>query len=446
MSKQKKQHFGTDGIRGRVGEKLITADNFLKLGWAIGKVLSDKNSGNRFLIGKDTRISGYMLESALQAGFIAAGASPGLLGPMPTPAISYLTRTLNATAGIVISASHNPHYDNGIKLFDSNGYKLDDSIELAIEVQFEKALETVPSDQLGKAFRVSDAVGRYAEFCKASALGLSLRGKKVVLDCAQGATYQVGPQVFEELGATVIAVACSPDGLNINLDCGSTKPSLLQSRVLAESADFGIAFDGDGDRLMMVDHEGEILDGDDILFILAEQMASKGTLTGVTGTLMTNFSLEQAFQQKGIPFHRTQVGDRYVIEKMRESNWNLGGENSGHIICGDSRTCDGIITSLRVLLALQEMDVSLAEAKSDLQKTPQKMINVKCKYLSKLNSNEAIWKGVKAVEQSMNGTGRVLLRPSGTEPVIRVMVECSDLKLTNRYCKELAELVETELN
>lgn len=446
MSKKNKKYFGTDGIRGRVGHKMITADCFLKLGWAIGKVLSSADESNRFLIGKDTRISGYMLESALQAGFIAAGASPGLLGPMPTPAISYLTRTLNATAGIVISASHNSHHDNGIKLFNHDGYKLDDEVEFAIEAQFEKDFDTVDSEQLGKAFRVSDAVGRYAEFCKASALGLSLRGKTIILDCAQGATYQVAPKVFSELGAQVITMACEPDGLNINLDCGSTKPSLLQSRVLAEQADLGIAFDGDGDRLIMVDHEGELLDGDDILFILADHMASKGILTGVAGTLMTNLNLEQAFLKREIPFARTAVGDRYVIEKMRDNNWNLGGESSGHIICGDSRTGDGIITALRVLLALQDMDITLTEAKSGLQKTPQKMINISCQKISKLASNKAIWKQVETIETEMGTAGRVLLRPSGTEPVVRVMIECDDLKRANRYCKELADLVESELN
>ncbi len=447
MSKKIKHYFGTDGIRGRVGEFPITAEFLLKLGWSIGKVMGSSEQENRFLIGKDTRISGYMFESALQAGFIAAGASPGLLGPMPTPAISYLTRTLNACAGVVISASHNPHYDNGIKLFNREGYKLDDELEHAIEEQLTKEIDTVPSELLGKAFRVSDAVGRYVEFCKASALGLSLRGKTIVLDCANGATYQVAPKVFTELGAQVVLLACEPDGLNINLDCGSTKPALLQSKVLSESADLGIAFDGDGDRLIMVDNKGELLDGDDILFILAEYLLSQNKLSGIVGTLMTNHALEQALLERDIPFHRAGVGDRYVIEKMRENYWNLGGENSGHIICGDvSRTGDGIITALGVLFALQEMDLTLNEAKSGLQKTPQKMINVTCLNNKKLNSKTAIWNKVKQVEAELGNSGRVLLRSSGTEPLVRVMVECADLKLANRYSKELAELVEKELS
>lgn len=443
-----KRYFGTDGIRGRVGEPPITADFVMKMGWAMGKVLTGpKEEDNKFLIGKDTRISGYMFESALQAGFIAAGAAPGLLGPMPTPAVSYLTRTFNACAGIVISASHNTHEDNGIKVFDSEGYKLSDALEQRIEAQLQQDFFTSPSQCLGKAFRVSDSVGRYVEYCKGTASrNFSLRGKTIVVDCANGATYQVAPKVFSELGAKVIPIATDPNGLNINLDCGSTKPNLLQATLLSKNADLGIAFDGDGDRVIFADHKGELVDGDELLFILSEYLNQHNQLKGVVGTAMTNYGLEKAFNERNIPFFRANVGDRYVIEAMRDKGWNLGGENSGHIICGDiCTTGDAIIAALQVLQALDYLGSNLHVAKKGFSKLSQVMINVDVKDNKQLENNSILAKALKYTKKQLNGEGRVLMRPSGTEPVIRIMVETSHPKLASTLAEELAKTVQEQL-
>jgi phosphoglucosamine mutase len=443
-----RKFFGTDGIRGRVGEAPITPDFVLRLGWAAGRVLADRFDGPKLiLIGKDTRTSGYMFESALQAGLISAGVDVGLLGPMPTPAIAYLTRTFQAQAGIVISASHNPYYDNGIKFFSSTGTKLPDDIELAIEAELEKPMET--AEILGKARRIEDAAGRYIEFCKGTMpWGFSLKGINIVLDCANGATYHIAPAVFRELGATVDVMAAQPDGENINRDCGSTKPGKLQARVLETGADLGIAFDGDGDRLIFVDHQGELVDGDEILYIIASYRKEfGGGCNGVAGTLMSNFGFEMALEKLGIPFARAKVGDRYVIEAMRNNGWSLGGENSGHIVCSDvTTTGDGIISALQVMLALVTADSRLHELKQGMRKLPQTMINVRLQQRIDLDADASIQEAVQSAEQELDGRGRVLLRPSGTEPVVRVMVEGEDLPLVNRLAEELAEVVEAAVS
>lgn len=443
-----RQYFGTDGIRGEVGEPPITPDFMLKLGWAAGRVLVDRFSGpNLILIGKDTRISGYMFESALQAGLINAGVDVGLLGPMPTPGIAYLTRTFQAQAGIVISASHNPYADNGIKFFSGNGTKLPDDVEIAIEAELEKPMTT--AERLGKARRIEDASGRYIEFCKGTMpWGFSLAGLQIVVDCANGATYHIAPSVFSELGAKVIPIAATPNGTNINRGCGSTKTDALKEKVMELGADLGIAFDGDGDRVMFVDHRGEVVDGDELLFIIADyQHRYGGGCDGVAGTLMSNFGLELALKGLGVPFARAKVGDRYVIEAMRNNGWTLGGESSGHIVCSNvTTTGDGIISALQVLLALTTMGDSLNTIKKGMKKMPQTMINVRMARRVDLDEDATVQAAVAAVEAKLAGSGRVLLRPSGTEPVVRVMVEGEDKALVKELAQELATIVENALN
>lgn len=438
-----RKYFGTDGIRGRVGDYPVTAEFMLKLGWAAGRVLGG-NRGDRVIIGKDTRISGYMFESALEAGLSAAGVDVRLLGPMPTPAIAYLTRTLHACAGIVISASHNAYADNGIKFFSSEGTKLPDAVELAIEAELDKEMVTVESDRLGKAERVSDAAGRYIEFCKSTIpLTLSLKGLKIVVDCANGATYHVAPCVFDELGADVITIGVEPDGLNINQACGSTQPELLQNAVLEHRADLGIALDGDGDRLMMVDHRGELVDGDELLFIIARSRQREGALKGgVVGTLMSNLGLEHALQSHNIDFVRANVGDRYVLELLQQRNCMIGGESSGHIICLDRTTTgDGIVSALQVLAAMVKSGSTLNELKAGMKKYPQCMINVPVSGKVELNSTPVVQDAVKSAEQRLAGRGRVLLRPSGTEPLVRVMVEGEDAQQVSEEADQLASVV-----
>ena len=438
-----RKYFGTDGIRGRVGEGPITAEFMLKLGWATGRVLG-RGRGDSVIIGKDTRISGYMFESALEAGLSAAGVDIRLLGPMPTPAIAYLTRTLHACAGIVISASHNPYADNGIKFFSSDGAKLDDEVEAAIEAELEQPLQTVESDSLGKAERIEDAGGRYIEFCKSTIpLSMGMRGIKIVVDCANGATYQVAPSVFSELGADVIVTGTSPDGLNINRDCGSTHPGLMQKLVLEHNADVGIALDGDGDRVIMVDHKGELVDGDELLYIIASSRQREGMLQGgVVGTLMSNLGLEHALAAMDVPFARARVGDRYVLELLQETGSQIGGESSGHIICLDRTTTgDGIVSALQVLAAMHRADMSLHELKSGMTKYPQHMINVPVSSKVDLGNTPAVQEAVSSAEKRLAGRGRVLLRPSGTEPVVRVMVEGEDESQVVEEADQLASVV-----
>lgn len=443
-----RKYFGTDGIRGLVGEGPITPDFMLKLGWAAGRVLMDRFDGsNMILIGKDTRISGYMFESALQAGLINAGVDVGLLGPMPTPGVAYLTRTFQAQAGIVISASHNSYVDNGIKFFGGNGSKLPDELENLIEEQLDKPMVT--ADKLGKARRIQDASGRYIEFCKGTMpWGFSLKGMNIVLDCAHGATYNIAPDVFSELGAHVTPIFVEPNGTNINRGCGSTKPEALQEKVVEIGAHLGIAFDGDGDRVVFVDHKGELVDGDELLYIIAAyQHEYAGGCDGVVGTLMSNFGFELGLQKLAVPFARAKVGDRYVIEMMRNKGWRLGGENSGHIVCSNvTTTGDGIIAALQVLLAVTTMGESLHKIKKGMNKLPQVMINVHMAKRADLDSNEAVVRAVKMTEEKLAGRGRVLLRPSGTEPVVRVMVEGEDKKQVKELAQELAAVVESALS
>jgi len=437
-----RRYFGTDGIRGRVGEHPITAEFMLKLGWAAGRVLGSAG-GQRVIIGKDTRISGYMFESALEAGLSAAGVDIRLLGPMPTPGIAYLTRTLHACAGIVISASHNGFADNGIKFFSGAGTKLQDDIEAAIEDQLEQPMVTVESARLGKAERVKDAEGRYIEFCKSTVpAGMGLRGLKLVVDCANGATYQVAPSVFRELGAAVTVTGVSPDGFNINKGCGSTQPELLQKLVLEHQADLGIALDGDGDRVIMVDHTGELVDGDELLYIIAVARQDEGHLNGgVVGTLMSNLGLEHALLEKNIAFDRANVGDRYVLEMLQQTGRTIGGESSGHIICLDRTTTgDGIVSALQVLTAMRQTGRSLYELKSGMHKYPQCMINVPVREKGNIAS-AAVQSAVSSAEQRLAGRGRVLLRPSGTEPVVRVMVEGEDESQVRAEADQLAAVV-----
>ena len=441
-----KRYFGTDGIRGKVGQFPITPDFVLKLGWAAGKVFA-REGLSKILIGKDTRISGYMFESALEAGLSAAGVDVLLTGPMPTPAVAYLSRTFRADAGIVISASHNPYFDNGIKFFSSEGTKLPDEIEQAIEAQMDIAMTTVDSAELGKAKRIDDAAGRYIEFCKATAGGISLKGLKIVLDCANGATYHVAPAVFDELGAQVVEIASSPDGLNINEECGATATQRLQTVVTAEKADLGIALDGDGDRVIMVDHLGQEVDGDELLYIIAAQMRREGSFTGgVVGTLMTNYGLEQAYAREDIPFIRAKVGDRYVMEQLYANDWLLGGESSGHIVCRHlTTTGDGTVAALQVLKATVETGKSLSELRSGMTKLPQKMINVRMEQKVSIDGVAEIDAAVAEVETKLGDRGRVLLRPSGTEPVVRVMIEGEDEAEVNQLCEQLAKDVEKAL-
>ncbi len=442
-----KQYFGTDGIRGQVGKFPITPDFMLKLGWAAGKVFA-RDGRCKILIGKDTRISGYMFESALEAGLSAAGVDVLLTGPMPTPAIAYLTRTFQANAGIVISASHNAYGDNGIKFFSAQGTKLPDEIEHAIEAQMDLVMTTVDSARLGKAKRVPDAPGRYIEFCKSSVpTGFNLQGMKIVLDCANGATYHVSPEVLSELGADVVEVASSPDGVNINEACGATAPQRLQKVVVGEKADLGIALDGDGDRLILVDHQGEVVDGDEALFIIAKQMKDRGELEGgVVGTLMSNFGLEQAFSAMGVPFVRANVGDRYVMEELKNRGWSVGGESSGHIVCKHlTSTGDGTISALQVLRAIKDTGLTLHELKKAMEKMPQTMINVRMHKRVDIRSVEEIQSAVQRTEAALGGNGRVLLRPYGTEPLVRVMLEGKDKSLVEKLCAELAKDVENAL-
>lgn len=439
-----RKYFGTDGIRGKVGEAPITPDFMMHLGWAVGKVFASQNGGGRILIGKDTRISGYMFESALEAGLSAAGVDVMLLGPMPTPGIAYLTRTLHCNAGIVISASHNPFDDNGIKFFSAEGAKLPDEIELQIEAMLEQPMQTNSSAHLGKATRVRDADGRYIEFCKSSVpYSLNLNGLRVVLDCANGATYHVAPCVFEELGANVIEIGTNPDGLNINLNCGSTKPALLQQAVLEHKADIGIALDGDGDRVIMVDHTGELVDGDELLFIIANERIRDGSLRGgVVGTLMSNLGLEHALMSRNIPFARAKVGDRYVMELLHANQWILGGESSGHIICLDRATTgDGIISALQVVAAMVNSGKSLYELRSSMLKYPQTLLNVRMSKRIDIQTNMLVQAAVREVEARLAKSGRVLLRPSGTEPVVRVMVEGQDAQQVQQLAGQIAEAV-----
>ena len=439
----KKRYFGTDGIRGKVGDHPITPEFILKLGWAVGKVLGTK-PGSKIVVGKDTRISGYMFESALEAGLSAAGMKTLLVGPMPTPAIAYLTRAFRAEAGIVISASHNSFADNGIKFFSSEGKKLPDAIEFAIEAELEKPLITVPTAQLGKAERIDDAGGRYIEFCKGTIpADLNLQGLKIVVDCANGATYNIAPKVFSELGADVVECFVEPNGLNINEACGATDVKALQTIVVAENADLGIALDGDGDRVICVDHNGQIVDGDQLLFIIAKHRKAQGKLIGgVVGTLMTNLGMELALQALSIPFVRTNVGDRYVMEKLEELGWQYGGESSGHVICLNRTTTGaGIVTALQLLTVMRQTNKDLASLSSEMKKYPQVMINVQLKKKTDLENNLSIQQAIQSAEVQLGQKGRVLLRPSGTEPVVRVMVEGEDHALVTTLAKTLAEVV-----
>ena len=438
-----RKYFGTDGVRGKVGTYPITPDFALKLGWAAGKVLASQGS-RTVLIGKDTRISGYMLESALEAGLAAAGLTAAFTGPMPTPAVAYLTRTFRLEAGIVISASHNPYYDNGIKFFSSQGTKLPDDIEEAIEAMLDQPMDCVESADLGKASRISDAAGRYIEFCKSTfPAHLGLDSYKIVVDCANGATYHIAPNVLRELGAEVIEIGTDPNGININEKCGATDVKALQEKVLETKADVGLAYDGDGDRIMMVDHLGNKVDGDQILFIIAREALRSGQLKGgVVGTLMSNMSLEIALKMLGVPFVRANVGDRYVLEKMVEHGWTLGGENSGHIIIADKNTTgDGIIASLAVLSAMVQHRLSLNELASAVKLFPQVLINVRFAGGANPLESEAVKAVAADVEKRLEGKGRILLRKSGTEPLIRVMVECEDGTLAKQCAEEIAEAV-----
>ena len=440
-----RKYFGTDGVRGKVGAYPITPDFALKLGWAAGKVLASQGS-KMVLIGKDTRISGYMLESALEAGLAAAGLSAAFTGPMPTPAIAYLTRTFRAEAGIVISASHNPYYDNGIKFFSAKGTKLPDEIEEAIEAMLEQPMDCVESAELGKASRINDAAGRYIEFCKGTfPAHLGLEGYKIVVDCANGATYHIAPNVLRELGAEVIEIGTDPNGLNINEKCGATDVTALQAKVIETKADVGLAYDGDGDRIMMVDHLGNKVDGDQILFIIAREALRSGQLKGgVVGTLMSNMSLEIALKMLGVPFLRANVGDRYVLEKMVENDWTLGGENSGHIIIADKNTTgDGIVASLAVLAAMAQHKLSLNELASAVKLFPQVLINVRFAGGDNPLESDAVKSVAADVEKRLEGKGRILLRKSGTEPLIRVMVECQDATLAQQCAEEIAETVKS---
>ena len=438
-----RKYFGTDGIRGKVGEYPITPDFALKLGWAAGRVLA-KDGVKKVIIGKDTRISGYMLESALEAGFASAGVAAAFTGPMPTPAIAYLTRTFRADAGVVISASHNPFYDNGIKFFSNEGRKLDDAIELEIEAQLEKEIDCVESKQLGRASRITDAAGRYIEFCKSTFdHDLSLSGLKIVVDCANGATYHIAPKVLRELGAKVIKIGCDPDGVNINENCGATDVKALTEQVINEKADLGFALDGDGDRIIMVDHKGNKIDGDLIIYIIAREALRQGQLKGgVVGTLMSNMGLEIALKNLGIPFVRAKVGDRYVLEMLVEKNWRLGAENSGHVLLLDKTTTgDGIVAGLQVLAAMVRNNMSLADLCSGMTMLPQILINVRFSGKHDPLMNPEVKSAIAQAEQQLSNNGRVLIRKSGTEPLIRVMVEGSNQSQVQQLAEKIADAV-----
>lgn len=444
-----RKYFGTDGVRGKVGEAPITPEFVMKLGYAAGVTLVAREQlppGEHpaVLIGKDTRISGYMLEAALEAGFAAAGVDVMLAGPIPTPAVAYLTRALRLQAGVVISASHNPFYDNGIKFFSASGSKLPDAIEAEIEARIEEPIGCAESARLGKARRIADAAGRYIEFCKSTFPNeLDLRGMRIVVDCAHGAAYHIAPKVFHELGAEVVAVGAEPNGLNINDGVGATHPDHLRKAVLAHGAELGIALDGDADRLIMVDHGGEIYDGDKLLYVVASARHAEGRLDGVVGTLMSNLGFEHAIQRLGAPFARAKVGDRYVLELLQERGWKLGGENSGHIICLDQHTTgDGIVSALQVLAALRQRGITLAQACADLVFYPQRLINVRMPGGFDWRADAGIANAQKGAESELGETGRVLLRPSGTEPLLRVMVEGRDGELVERLATQLASAVE----
>ena len=441
-----RKYFGTDGIRGEVGESPLTPDFAMRLGYAAGKVLARDGNG-MVLIGKDTRISGYMFESALEAGFSAAGMDIGLLGPVPTPAVAYLTRTLNAAAGVVISASHNPFYDNGFKFFSSEGGKLSDQWEHNVEAQLESPIETVPSSSLGKAKRIDDASGRYIEFCKSTVpTGFSLKGMKLVVDCANGAAYATAPNVFSELGAEVMAIGEQPDGININSQAGSTNPEVLSGMVQHYEADLGVALDGDGDRCIMVNSSGEVVDGDLLLYIIARSRQRQQQLRGpVVGTLMTNLGVEHAFSNIDIPFMRSAVGDRYVLEMLQENGGTVGGESSGHLLCLDRTTTgDGIVSALQVLVEMVESGKSMTQLTSEVTLYPQKMINVRLRQRG-VNDSDEIQRAVKMAEDELGNRGRILLRPSGTEPLVRVMVEGQDESEVSAMAEELAEVVRQQV-
>ncbi len=443
-----KRYFGTDGIRGPVGESPITPDFVLKLGWASGRVFAREAGGGgrcTVIIGKDTRVSGYMFESALEAGLVAAGVNVKLLGPMPTPAVALMTRTQAAVAGIVISASHNPFYDNGIKFFSASGSKLPDELELAIEAELDQDLATVSSREIGKVLRVVDAAGRYIEFCKSTVPeGFNLRGLRIAVDCAHGATYHIAPAVFSELGAEVLSIGVQPDGFNINDGVGSTDTGALSAFVRERGVDLGIAFDGDGDRVLFVDASGELVDGDELIYMIAMHRLAQGhSDAGVVGTQMSNLGLELALREEGLQFVRTRVGDRYVKERMEAEGWHLGGESSGHIICADvTTTGDGIVAALQVLAALRASGQDLASFRSGMKKYPQTMINIGVGGKVSLEDNAEVAAAVAAVEARLGSRGRVLLRPSGTEPKVRVMVEGEDEVQVQALCSELAEAVE----
>ncbi|HEV8107813.1 MAG TPA: phosphoglucosamine mutase, partial [Burkholderiales bacterium] len=420
-----RKYFGTDGVRGTVGSSPMTPEFVLRMGYAGGKVLAGRVKNPGVLIGKDTRISGYMLESALEAGFSAAGVDVHMCGPIPTPAVAYLTRALRLSAGVVISASHNPYPDNGIKIFSGDGFKLPDEAESLIEAEMEQPMGCNHAAKLGKVWRVDDAGGRYIEFCKSTfPTQLDLKGMRLVVDCAHGAAYNVAPHVFHELGADVTSIGVEPDGLNINDQTGATAPAALRQQVLDRQADLGIGLDGDADRVVIIDGSGRLYDGDQLLYAIARHRSSKGKVSGMAGTLMTNLAFENAMRRLGIPFGRAAVGDRYVLELMRENGWELGGENSGHIICLDKHTTgDGIVSALQVLHAMRETRASLAELTADLVMFPQVLLNVKVPRGFDWRKHSGIGKAQADAERALNGRGRVLLRPSGTEPVLRVMVE-----------------------
>ena len=447
-----RKYFGTDGVRGTVGSTPMTPDFVLRLGYAAGKVLSGQDPNPAVLIGKDTRISGYMIESALEAGFSAAGVDVHMGGPIPTPAVAYLTRALRLSAGVVISASHNPYPDNGIKIFSGDGFKLPDETEAKIEAQMEQPMGCNEAAKLGKVWRVDDAGGRYIEFCKSTfPAELDLKGLKIVVDCAHGAAYNVAPHVFHELGAEVVSIGVKPDGLNINDNTGATSPSALKQQVKTENADLGIALDGDADRVVIVDAAGRAYDGDELLYVIARHRAGRskngGKVSGVAGTLMTNLAFEIAMQRLGIAFGRARVGDRYVLELMREKRWELGGENSGHVICLDKHTTgDGIVSALQVLHATRDSGRSLAELTADLVMYPQVLVNVKVPRGFDWKKHHSIATAQEAAERSLNGKGRVLLRPSGTEPVLRVMVEGEPREAIESAADAIAAVVRTAAN
>ena len=441
-----KKYFGTDGIRGRVGAEPITAEFMLRVGHALGRVLRESGSGRAdVLIGKDTRVSGYMFESALEAGLVSAGAGAKLLGPMPTPAVAWLTRELGASAGLVISASHNPYFDNGVKFFNAAGEKLSDELELAIEHALAQPMRTVPSDQIGKAARVADGADRYGAFLIASVEALDLRGLRIVLDCAHGAAYQIAPRLFADLGADVVSIGAQPDGFNINADCGAAHPQTLQRAVVARGADLGIAFDGDGDRVQLVDHAGALVDGDDIVYLLARDMLARGRLKGpVVGTVMTNYGIERAIMGLGATFLRAKVGDRHVLQALKDHGGTLGGEASGHVLCLDHATTgDGILTALLVLDTLQRAGVPLAQARAGVARVPQITINLPLSGGAALLANPAVQEAHAAIEKTLSGRGRVVLRPSGTEPLVRVTVEGDDEAEVRRLAKSLADAVKS---